>query len=345
MNQMILNIFIGIPLFIISGAIHEFFHGYSAYLLGDDTAKRSGRLSINPMAHVSLIGTILLPAFALISSLPVIGWMKPVPINPYNFKNISRDQAITAFAGPFANLFQTSFSFLIIKFILVLQNSLIPINAVSTLIVDYAIMVFQIYAQINLFFLFFNLLPIPPLDGSWILRYFLPENLKRYFDVLFQYSFIVLLIFIATGLLNKVLLPAIYLFKILISFLYTPDYTIFYFLGIFLFFPASIYFFYQRNKSNLNNIRSFNFNEEQKIEVATKYETIKKDNTLYHRILNNVLDNKPLTDEETAEVIKNSSYDNLCSENDFKSEDEYCLTCDTYKNCVSRKINSYKKSE
>ena len=96
-------VLIQMVIFIISGSIHEFAHAFSAYVQGDDTAKKNNRLSINPLKHIDIVGTIIFPLVGAFSGLPVFGWMKPVPINPANFKNPSRDFAISSFAGPFSN--------------------------------------------------------------------------------------------------------------------------------------------------------------------------------------------------------------------------------------------------
>src|SRR4030043_1127814 len=113
--QQLIIILGGMSLFLISGSIHEFFHAFSAYVLGDDTAKRDGRLTINPVYHIDIIGSIIFPLIGAFTGMKIIGWMKPVPVNPMNFKNPSKGHAITSFAGPFSNFMQASFGIIIFK--------------------------------------------------------------------------------------------------------------------------------------------------------------------------------------------------------------------------------------
>lgn len=154
-----------IPILLFTLTIHEYSHGITAYLLGDDTAKRAGRLSLNPISHIDPIGLLML-------FIAHIGWAKPVPINPYNFKNYKRDTALTAAAGPASNFIMAillSLCFnLIYKFIPVNQ----PVSGIVQLIMSmlyYAIL-------INIALGTFNLIPLPPLDGSKILGGFLTDS-------------------------------------------------------------------------------------------------------------------------------------------------------------------------
>jgi Zn-dependent protease len=112
---------IGLPIFIISGSIHEFAHAFFADIQGDPTARMNGRLTINPIAHVDLIGTILFPVINILTGFKIFGWMRPVPTNPNNFENPSKGQAIVAFAGPFSNFVQASIGALLFKIIIILK--------------------------------------------------------------------------------------------------------------------------------------------------------------------------------------------------------------------------------
>ncbi|MCK4359825.1 MAG: site-2 protease family protein [Candidatus Cloacimonetes bacterium] len=140
--------------------VHEFSHGYMAYLLGDDTAKKAGRLTLNPIKHLDPIGTIML-------FIVKIGWAKPVPINPYNFRNIKRDTAYVALAGPLAN-FISAVIFSVIFNIFKPTVFMLEKN-VFLLILFYTIF-------INIALGLFNLIPFPPLDGSKILGAFLSDE-------------------------------------------------------------------------------------------------------------------------------------------------------------------------
>jgi Zn-dependent protease len=167
-----------VPVILMSIIIHEISHGWAAYLLGDDTAKRYGRLSINPVKHIDLFGTIILPMLLLITTRGalVFGYAKPVPINPYNFSVVKRDTGISAAAGPLSNIIIAVFFSILFRVI-----SLFPIPYPSP-IGSFVIFVMQTLMLIiffNLILAFFNLIPMPPLDGSKILGAFLPD--KYYF--------------------------------------------------------------------------------------------------------------------------------------------------------------------
>jgi Zn-dependent protease len=167
--------------------IHEFAHGYMAYKLGDNTAKYSGRLTINPFAHLDLWGTILMLTVGF-------GWAKPVPINPNNFKNRKVGMALTALAGPVSNLLMAYVAMIIYK--------LIWFHAPYTDFMYKLCYMFMYMAVLNVGLAVFNLLPIPPLDGSRIFNIFLNE--ETYFNIMRyeQIIFIVLIVVMNTSLLD-----------------------------------------------------------------------------------------------------------------------------------------------
>ena len=160
------QIIVQLPILLISLTIHEFSHGYVAYLLGDDTAKRAGRLTLNPISHIDPLGLIML-------FIARIGWAKPVPINPYNFQNYKKDTAITAAAGPVSNFIVAillSIVFSIYKNIdPTIVNYAGQITKLAPYIIHFAIL-------INLALGLFNLIPVPPMDGSKILGGFLSDE-------------------------------------------------------------------------------------------------------------------------------------------------------------------------
>ncbi|MEE1279500.1 MAG: site-2 protease family protein [Oscillospiraceae bacterium] len=161
---------------IISLPIHELAHGFIAYKLGDDTAYYQGRLTLNPFAHLDLFGTISMILFGF-------GWAKPVPVNPMRFKcNMRLGMALTALAGPVSNL-------ILALLFMILSKGAFLLGGETEIIFFYFLnWLFFIMMQTNLLLAFFNLLPIPPLDGSRILNHFLPYRAQAFMDNLERYS-------------------------------------------------------------------------------------------------------------------------------------------------------------
>ena len=174
---------------IFSIVIHEVAHGAMANYLGDPTAKYAGRLTLNPIKHLDPIGSVLVPLFLVIMQSPfLIGWAKPVPINPYNFRDQKYGGAKSALAGPASNLLLALIFGLVLRF-------LPGISEVSGLVTIFSYIVF-----INILLAIFNLVPIPPLDGSHILFTFLPDRFSNIKILLQQYGFFILIFFILFGL-------------------------------------------------------------------------------------------------------------------------------------------------
>ncbi|MCX8083331.1 MAG: site-2 protease family protein [Calditerrivibrio sp.] len=184
--------------FFLAVTIHEVAHGYAAYYLGDDTAKRAGRLTINPFAHIDLLGLF----FLLITQL--FGWAKPIPVDMSRLRWRKYGPAVVSFAGPFSN-------FVLAICSAVLLN-LIKIDETSTLhrffLEPVGYMLFY-SVQINIVLGIFNLLPILPLDGGRILQSFLPLNLAYKFSHTERYGFIIILILVVTGVVRLVISPVI----------------------------------------------------------------------------------------------------------------------------------------
>ena len=155
-----------IPILLFTITIHELSHGLVAYMLGDDTAKRAGRLTLNPISHIDPIGLIML-------FIARFGWAKPVPINPYNFKNYKRDTAISAAAGPVSNFIMAILLSIVFQIITHFNPQIMNYGSMFTQFVMYQL----VYAiMINLALGLFNLIPIPPMDGSKILGGFLSDE-------------------------------------------------------------------------------------------------------------------------------------------------------------------------
>jgi Zn-dependent protease len=189
LSERLISFLTFLPIFFISISVHELSHALTAYRFGDSTAKDSGRLTLNPLKHIDLVGTIIIPLAAFSSGFALIGWAKPVPINPAKFSRIRRDNTIVTIAGPLSN-FLLAFVFLAVLMFLVnsFPHEKLLINAI------YYGMFF------NIFLCFFNLLPIPPLDGSHILFNLFPNKLTAAFMRLGFYGTFILLIFIYSPL-------------------------------------------------------------------------------------------------------------------------------------------------
>ena len=187
--------------------LHEVGHGMVAKILGDTTAEDMGRLTINPIKHVDLLGTIFVPIMIFYLSGFIFGWAKPVPINWNNLKNKKRDIALVALAGPFANLLMIIFWLLIAIFFVnlseqggITENLFIYYMAWAGIIINFLLMII-------------NLFPIPPLDGSRVLFSFLPNKAAFEYLKLERYGLLILLILLITGVLTKIIGPIMEAFQ------------------------------------------------------------------------------------------------------------------------------------
>jgi Zn-dependent protease len=188
------------PPILLAVTLHEMAHGWVAYRLGDPTAKLLGRLTLNPIKHLDPFGTLV---FFLTQA---IGWAKPVPVNPANFKDPKRDMIWVSLAGPAANILIAVVSAMIIRNF---AGLIIPILQGQSFIAKPLIYMILVSVQINIGLAIFNLIPIPPLDGSKILYGLLPMNLARQYEGLERYGFILILILVFTGVTGKIIVPVI----------------------------------------------------------------------------------------------------------------------------------------
>ncbi len=182
--------------------IHEVAHGYIASLCGDPTARLSGRLSLNPIKHIDLMGTVIVPLLFLVTTGFVFGWAKPVPVDPRNLRHPRRDHAIVAAAGPLSNLLMAFAWGGIAKlgaYFLAAKNQWLGLPLYNMGLAGIAI---------NIFLGVLNLLPFPPLDGSKVLYSLLPPRLAFRLQILEPYGFLLLLLLWFTGILSYILAPA-----------------------------------------------------------------------------------------------------------------------------------------
>lgn len=197
----ILSILLGLVPSLLCITLHELSHGLVAYKLGDDTAKSRGRLSLNPIKHLDPMGLLMMLVFH-------VGWAKPVPVNMYRFKNPKKGMAITALAGPLSNLI------IALVFMLIYGAAFIPLNRSG--VGQYFLQMIQLTAVLSIGLAVFNLIPIPPLDGSKVLFALLRD--EDYYKLMHyeRYGGIIMLILVATGVLGR---PLNYLIDLIYSWL------------------------------------------------------------------------------------------------------------------------------
>ncbi len=211
------DLIITVPALVLAIVCHEVSHGFVAYRLGDPTAKMLGRLTLNPISHVDPIGTIIMPMILFMTGAPVLGYAKPVPINPMNFKNPKKDMAVSAAAGPITNLLIAILSSLTIAVIIIPLSAVLPAVITKTILMPLALML-QYSIKINLFLAAFNLVPIPPLDGGRVLIGFLPHNQAVSYSKIEPYGFIIIFGLIIVGVAAYIIFPIYQLLSLLVPF-------------------------------------------------------------------------------------------------------------------------------
>jgi Zn-dependent protease len=188
---------IGFGVLLLSLTIHEAAHAWTADKLGDPTARALGRVSLNPLVHIDWIGTVLLPLIAMVSNLPLIGWAKPVPVNVRNLRHHRRDFMLVAAAGPISNLLQAMVYAVLFRFAW-------SADAETLGLLPRAL---YLGVQVNLLLAFFNLIPVPPLDGGNVLLGLLPPRLAATYSQLRQYGFLILYALMFTGVASAMMMP------------------------------------------------------------------------------------------------------------------------------------------
>ncbi|HTV00610.1 MAG TPA: site-2 protease family protein, partial [Luteitalea sp.] len=174
--------------------VHEAAHAWAANQLGDPTARLQGRLSLNPAVHIDPIGTILLPLVATFAGVPIIGWAKPVPVDGRYLKNFRRDFMWIALAGPASNILLAIFASLVVRALPFIPGAVGNISLVEPLF-----LFAQQFFTINIFLAVFNMLPVPPLDGSNVVAALLPRHLAYQWDQVRPYGIFILYGLMLTG--------------------------------------------------------------------------------------------------------------------------------------------------
>jgi Zn-dependent protease len=205
--------------FLFAISIHESAHAWMANRCGDPTARMLGRISLNPIKHIDPVGTVLLPLVAAFAHIPVLGWAKPTPVDPRNFKNPVADDILTSVAGPISNFIVATGALLTL--FLVAKTSVLGHGLVQTMPFNYSVGIVGMGSSsvlvpitlflyelmlINIVLAVFNLIPVPPLDGSHVLRHFLSDSVRRAYDTIGIFGLLAL-VYLGPGVLFKLISP------------------------------------------------------------------------------------------------------------------------------------------
>jgi Zn-dependent protease len=208
--------------FLFAISVHESAHAWMANRCGDPTARMLGRITLNPIKHIDPVGTLLMPAIAAFTHIPMLGWAKPTPVDPRNFKNPVADDILTSVAGPVSNFIVATGTLIVLGLVSLISpmgHSLVgkfDLYRLGFLVVPESPLVplvFFLYAMmtINIVLGVFNLIPVPPLDGSHVLRHFLSDSVRRAYDTIGIFGLIAL-VYLGGGLLSALISPPIQFF-------------------------------------------------------------------------------------------------------------------------------------
>jgi Zn-dependent protease len=195
--QRLQYVLLGLPVLLLAFSVHEFMHAYVALKQGDDTAYMLGRVTLDPRAHIDPIGSILFPLIGAFSGIPLIGWAKPTPTTPRKYRKYVRGDILVSLAGIFGNFL------LMLLFALLHVAGAWAARATGSEALATADQLFRIGVLVNFALIVFNLIPVPPLDGSRVLYHLLPANLASAYRQLSSFGFIVLYVLIWAGALRR----------------------------------------------------------------------------------------------------------------------------------------------
>ena len=211
--------------FLFAISVHESAHAWTASQCGDPTARMLGRISLNPIRHIDLFGTIILPLIAALSGIPLLGWAKPTPVDPRNFRHPMVDDILTSVAGPVSNFVVAAGALLLLGgislssasgHILVLGlSSGFGGSGSDSALAPVAVLLYELML-INIVLAVFNLIPVPPLDGSHVLRHFLPDSARMIFDRVGFFALLAL-VYLGGGLLSSLIRPFVHFYLILLG--------------------------------------------------------------------------------------------------------------------------------
>ena len=212
MSQGLTNVLLLVPVFLFSLSFHEFAHGWVAMKRGDNTALLAGRLSLHPLAHADMLGTLLLPIICIYNGWPFIGWAKPVPVDARNLRHARRDMALVAAAGPLSNVLLAILGAIFLSLSLRFGGSILHTRWMETVQLMTVISI-----QVNLMLAAFNLIPIPPLDGFNIVQAALPYRRAVQLASLARYANLALILLLFSGGLRVLLQPVDICYRLLLQ--------------------------------------------------------------------------------------------------------------------------------
>jgi len=205
--------------FLFAISVHESAHAWTANRRGDPTARMLGRITLNPIKHIDPVGTVLLPIIAMVTGFPVIGWAKPTPVDPRNFKSPVMDDILTSVAGPISNFIVATGATILLAVIgmlgqgprAIMQGAINGVAMSDSVLVPASLLLYE-FLVINVLLAVFNLIPVPPLDGSHVLRHFLSENVRKVYDMVGIFG-LMALVFFGGNLIYSLFRPVLLLYR------------------------------------------------------------------------------------------------------------------------------------